>query len=616
MTKLTLFLIVLELLFVTPIFAFQAEVIPVYSILEQKQTIQLNSDYSVTTKRFQTINILDPKGLQHANINIYYDKFTKIENFEAVLIHPISGKTIRKIKLKDLSDASRVSGNTLYQDSRVKFFVMGAQKTPVILEVSLEVKNQGNFYFTDWRPVPHYNQKVTETSLEVLYPEDLGIRYKVHHLDSSPVVSGEGATKSIKWEEKNLTPQQEGIEVDDPYLELAPIKFSMEGYGATMDSWEGLGSWMGLLNKNKDALSPNFKAEVHTLIQGLEDDPYEKIKVLYQYLQKNYRYVSIQLGIGGWMSESADEVIKSKYGDCKALTMLMKAMLKEVGIPSQYTLVRAGKEVEKIDLDFPSNQFNHVILRVPQEDSAKPLWIECTSNTLPAGYLGDFTRNRDVLVVTDDGGFMDKTPAYDDDNFNTIVSSYALDLKENGDATLSGLSKFYGSPAIDFMDVHYYFGERERKVFLNARLGGNGLLVNDYQMDIGQVKEPATAEVEFSGIIQRFSQNTSKRSIIPVTWKKIDEDMMTNNHLMLKESFLIRTAKGLKLDESTSTINLEEEYFKFKVLVSEENGEIFVEKELEIHFPEEMSKESKKEAIDKINVQTNKRLIFKKSASI
>ncbi|ERM84065.1 hypothetical protein P872_00725 [Rhodonellum psychrophilum GCM71 = DSM 17998] len=616
MARFSIFLIVLELLFFTPIMAFQSETIPVYSKLEQKQTIQLNPDFSVTTKQFQSIHILEPKGLQHANINIYYDKFNKIENFEALLIDPVSGKTIRKIKLKDLSDASRVSGNTLYQDSRVKFFVMRAQKTPVILEVSLEVTNQGNFYFPDWRPVPHYNQKVTETSLEVIYPEDLGIRYKTHHLNSIPVFSGEGSTKSIKWEEKNLSPQKEGTEVDDPYLELAPIKFSMEGYGASMDSWAGLGSWMGLLNKNKDVLSPHFKSEVHALIQGVEDDPYEKISVLYQYLQKNYRYVSIQLGIGGWMSESADEVVKSKYGDCKALTMLMKAMLKEVGIPSQYTLVKAGKAVEKIDLDFPSNQFNHVILRVPQEDASKPLWLECTSNTLPAGYLGDFTRNRDVLVVTDAGGFMDKTPAYDDDNFNTIVSSYALDLKENGDATLSGLSKFYGAPAVDFIDVHYYYGDREKKIFLNARLGGNGLLVNDYQMDIGQLNDVAIAEVEFNGIVQRFSQNTSKRSIIPVTWKKIDEEMMVNNHLMLKESFLIRTPNGLKLDETTSSIEIEEEYFKFKVLVSEENGQVFVQKELEIHFPEEMSKESKKEAIDKINVQTNKSLIFKKSVSI
>lgn len=114
---------------------------------------------------------------------------------------------------------------------------------------------------------------------------------------------------------------------------------------------------------------------------------FEKIDTLYKYLQRNYRYVSVQLGIGGRMPKSATEVYENKFGECKRLSNLMKAMLKEAGITAQYSKVRVGREEDDIMVDFPAQQFNHIILRVPLSEEV--LWLECTSKYLPTGYLGD-----------------------------------------------------------------------------------------------------------------------------------------------------------------------------------------------------------------------------------
>ncbi len=163
------------------------------------------------------------------------------------------------------------------------------------------------------------------------------------------------------------------------------------------------------LIKGRNILPDEIKKKVHDLTDNLKDDK-EKVFGLYDFLQQNTRYVSIQLGIGGWQPFEASYVAEKKYGDCKALSNYMIALLKEAGITGKYIEIFAGESPPPFIEDFPFSQFNHVISCVPLKKDT--IWLECTSQTKSAGYMGSFPGDRNAILIDETGGHLVHTPVY------------------------------------------------------------------------------------------------------------------------------------------------------------------------------------------------------------
>jgi hypothetical protein len=139
-----------------------------------------------------------------------------------------------------------------------------------------------------------------------------------------------------------------------------------------------------IIKKGIDVLPEDKKIFFREMVSGAKNDK-EKIRIIYEYLQKNFRYVSIQLASGDLNLFLLHSLKSKKYGDCKGLSNFMQAALDGVGIKSYQALINRQSNGLPVDPDFPHNRFNHVILFVPlKEDS---LWLECTSSSLDFGSL-------------------------------------------------------------------------------------------------------------------------------------------------------------------------------------------------------------------------------------
>ncbi|AGA77862.1 transglutaminase-like enzyme, predicted cysteine protease [Echinicola vietnamensis DSM 17526] len=585
------------------------EVKLINSKINSVNTIRLTEDYEVFLREKNKILILNEDGLKDGNIWLSYSDLLSIEDFEGEITDPQTGKTIEKLKLKHFKDVSHISEGSVFEDDRLKYYKPSLYQFPVEITYEYTQKIRGNMYFPSWTPEGKPKQLVEQNVLEVIYPEKLGLRYKTENIATAPNITKDNGEVRMKWMFENLFNLDDPEEDSVALVKIAPKAFSMEGYAADMSTWNGFGMWVNQLLAGRAELSPQAKSTVGGIVDSLETDR-EKIKALYRYLQGNYRYVSIQMGIGGLQPVYANEVFEKKYGDCKGLTFLMKSMLQEAGIAANYTLVQAGSDEDDIDTGFPSNQFNHVILQVPVEQDT--LWLECTSNTLPAGFLGDFTMDRHVLAITDEGGVLLKTPCYDAIDYNQIKNVSKVNLLGNGMARIHQAKELTGFAAQNYLYAQSVLNEKDIQKYLYHDLGLSGAHIEDFELRVDGSKKVPTAELNHDTFLQQFYQSTSKRMIITPKFQSVDSDLLGNRFMKWEERWEILNEESVELESGGDPVQLSEDFFDYAKEIQFADNTLTVVRTVNFHFPESTDRDTMDKALKKIAQLDNQPIFLRK----
>jgi len=384
------------------------------------------------TKDYE-IQINSEKGIRHSVFVDYYDKFKKIKTLE-VLVLDQSGSRVKKL---NKSKAFDVKFNKSFEidDSRILYLNPNYRHFPFTVKISVTSVIDGFISLPTWIPRFDYNLEVESASFEIEYPID----YKLNILEENIEISSEkllSNTKTITWEVDNLIAISSDVNRTmfnklQPKVLIAPTNFELEGIQGSFASWQNFGDWFLKLNEGRDELSLDTKSFLDS-VKVLGNA--HLIEEIYHYMQDRTRYVSIQLGIGGFQTIPASVVEATGYGDCKALTNYMKAMLNYVDISSNYILVKAGSDVSDVIAEFPSNQFNHVFLGIP--GAVDTVLLECTSQLSPINYIGKFTDDRNVLWVQENNSEIIRTKKYSEyDNIKTTKGT--ININKSGNAEIS-----------------------------------------------------------------------------------------------------------------------------------------------------------------------------------
>lgn len=357
------------------------------------------------------IAINNRKGEDNIRFVIPYNDKKAIKNLSGY-ITDFSGNTVRKLSKKEIKDVSDISDISLFEDDYKKVFTLKHNQYPYIIHLNYTQIFHEYLNIIHWTPV-HKNKYPTRKGiLEIESPSNIKLQIKEINISEKPKITEVENLKHYKWEinnireikKENYSPPARAV---IPKIIVKPEEFTYEIYGK-QDSWKNFGQWVYEITSGQIDLPASEKYTLDTLLKNCKNDK-EKVNRIYYYLQDNTRYVSVQLGIGGFRPFPATYVAEKKYGDCKALSNYMMAMLQYAGIPSHYITIFHDVDIPLVHSDFPYQQFNHVIVMAPIDNDT--IWLECTSDDAPAGYVGENIQNRSALLVANQNSQLVKTPA-------------------------------------------------------------------------------------------------------------------------------------------------------------------------------------------------------------
>ena len=395
--------------------------------------------------------------INHSDADDYtntYLGFSKGDDLKihAVRIETVEGKVLRKLSKKEIKTQSSVMSGALYTDHYMKYFKPKWHQYPYRIYYEYTHIEDDFLSIARWIPISRSDVPTYSATLSINLPNDFPINIDFpDSINYSERVVGK--EKIYAWEVNNLLPpkmEKNGL----PFRSISPsvyvfpenFKYGIEGNQKT---WKDFGQWQYKLNQGLRELPNSEKQKIDELIAGLTDQR-EIVNTLYKYLQENHRYILVSIETGGLKPYPAAYVCEKRYGDCKALTNFMQAMLDYVNIPSFYVKVFAGKNPILLKPEIPGQQFNHVILGVPMNGDT--LWLENTSNSNPPDYLGTFTQNRKALLVHPQDSRLINLPSLKAEK-PTEKSIYNYTLNETGNGNLTIETTATNQ---DFESLNYY----------------------------------------------------------------------------------------------------------------------------------------------------------------
>lgn len=381
------------------------------------------------------VTIFNERGEdKHLRFQEGYDKLNKLKKIEGIK-YDAQGNVIARLKPNDIRDIGVSSFGTDILDARVKIASFEDKQSifPYTVEYSFEVHTENMMFYPAFYPCEKEFTSIEKATLVIVTPPNFSIRYK----ELNGILPVEKTNKNgkdyYKWKVENMPAYEKesySPTFDKPFVITAPTEFEVEGYHGNISTWKDVGAFYYELNVGRDVLPDAVKAKVKMITQN-EKDVKVKIEKLYEFLQSGTHYMNISLGIGGWQTMKAEEVAKRGYGDCKALSNYMKALLHEAGIPACQALVYAGNTSSYSYPDFASMHFNHVITCVPLEKDT--IFLECTSQTNALGYQGSFTGNRKALLILPGDGKLINTIKYKPED-NAQLRTGKIVIQEDGSA--------------------------------------------------------------------------------------------------------------------------------------------------------------------------------------
>jgi hypothetical protein len=418
-------------------------------LLYSDEVVTVQSENKVRTVIREAYKILRPDGREYGLLIVPFNSHSKITNMRGWCI-PAQGKDY-EIKEKEGAEVSlpKIAGAELVSDVKAKVLQIPASDPGNIIGYEYEEEEQPYALQDLW----HFQERVPVREAHYTLQLPPGWEYKATFLNATELKPTQLGNQ-VQWSVSDVKALKKEEEMP-PWSGVAAqmiVSYFPAGAavsGKTFADWRQMGSWYSELTRGRADSSAEIKQKVTALTANIPA-PLDKMHEIARFVQKDVRYVAIELGIGGWQPHPSQEVFSHRYGDCKDKATLLSAMLREIGIDSYYVVINTERGSVSPEVQAHLGAFDHAILAIKlppgMEDPSlyatlrHPklgtfLFFDPTNEVTPFGQIGGYLQANYGLLVGPEGGELVQLPKQPG-NMNGVKRTAKLTLSPQG--TLTG----------------------------------------------------------------------------------------------------------------------------------------------------------------------------------
>ena len=363
-----------------------------------------------------------------------------------------------------------------------------------------------------------------DETLDIDVPADRPVKLKTKP-GKDPKITEENGRRIYHWANSHLVREDEKDKDAEKKKKHRPEDDRPDVQLTTFETWDQIGRWYASLEKDRRAPSPEVRAKAAELTKGL-DNQMDRIQALYDFVSKNFRYVSLSLGVGRYQPHASSDVLHNQYGDCKDKHTLLASLLEAEGLHADSVLINSSR---KLDPDVPSPaQFDHVITMLPLNTDGKTeeVWMDTTAEVAPFRLLAYSLRKKQALVIppavpaSDIPPHLQMTPS-DTPMPDSEITDVTGKINDIGKLEAHVQYTFRGDEELMLRSVFRRVPEANwQRVVENVNSGLGGDITNLKVSDPAATREPFTLSYDISKV--NFLDWSKKKSEIALPLVQFD----------------------------------------------------------------------------------------------
>lgn len=519
---------------------------------------------------------------------VFFDEQSKIDKFHVLTKE--GNETGIVPEISDYEHDGIFSSDVRVLTFKDNVWGKGIVKNITYQKKIFDVKYLTSEYFHDVLPV-------MKKTITFIVPEWLTVEFKEVNFTGYQVVKTvkpdlKKRTTSYEFSIEKLIPLKKedhapAVAASYPHIVILCKSYDAKGSHNLISSVDDLYAWYASLISQVNNDPEVIKPLVKKLTEGKSGDE-DKIKSIFYWLQENIRYLAFENGIMGYKPETCQQVYSNKYGDCKGMANLAKAMYQLAGYDARLTWL--GTNDIPYDYSTPSLIVdNHMICTVLLKD--KKYFIDPTESWIAFNDYAHRIQGRQVLIEDGQKYILDHIPAFGiernkNETFRKLVISgekISGNIKNvfNGEGKVNILNGYAG--------VRTDRQEEALKKFL-IRQNPNIILKNIVTSDLNAREQPLTISYDIE--LNNAVTSTSNELYINV---ELDKDLSSlmldssrvndyelDHKLFVSEHTEFILPSGYKVDYLPKELKRKYENFSFNLTCSQVGNMVVYEKQITI----------------------------------